>query len=168
MPKLDNPFETTTISFRILPWDIDPYNELNNGRYLTLMDLGRYAHAYRLNLSTALKENKWGLMVAGVSTRFRYRIKMFQKVQLHSKIIYIDDRWFYFHQWYTTQSNGKEKKNASFLVRTGVTSKNGIVASAELVKALGYDADYVASLNQPNEWIDAWVKSDEFHKNIKE
>ena len=33
--------EESTINLRVLPQDIDPFMELNNGRYVTLLDLGR-------------------------------------------------------------------------------------------------------------------------------
>lgn len=168
MEKLPHPFDTTTVSFRIQPWDIDPYQELNNGRYLTLLDLGRFAHGNRIDLPKILKEQKWGLMVAAVSARFRYRITMFQKVKLHSKFIYYDERWFYFHQWFTTEKNGKEKINASFLVRTAVTSKQGLVNTAQVVSAMGFKDDELNHLNQSSEWIDSWAKSDDIHKVIME
>jgi len=34
-------FDTVVTRHRLLPWDIDPWGELNNGRALTLYDTGR-------------------------------------------------------------------------------------------------------------------------------
>ena len=55
------------------PWDIDPWLELNNGRTLTLYDLGRVPLAARSGLVRALRANRWGLTVAGSSVRYRRR-----------------------------------------------------------------------------------------------
>jgi len=169
MSLLNNPFELTTVSMRIMPWDIDPYMELNNGRYLTLLDLGRFAHAKRIQLPKILKDNQWGLMVGAVSARYRHRITLFEKVQLHSKINYFDERWFYFHQWFTTiDKNGNERINASFLVRTAITSKNGLVPTDEAIKKMSIDIEKINEINRPSDWVKKWVASDEIHKGIME
>ena len=34
--------ETAVLEFRVLPNDLDPNWHMNNGRYLTIMDLGRF------------------------------------------------------------------------------------------------------------------------------
>ena len=65
------------ISFIVRPWDMDFFFELNNGRQLTLYDLGRFDLAVRTGLSKTLKEKKWGLVVAGSTVRYRKRIRMF-------------------------------------------------------------------------------------------
>ena len=44
-----------------LPWDLDVWMELNNGRALSLYDMGRIPMAKRSGLISALKRRKWGL-----------------------------------------------------------------------------------------------------------
>ena len=49
------PVTGTHVSHHLcLPWDIDPWRELNNGRTLTLFDLGRIPLARRTGLIAAL------------------------------------------------------------------------------------------------------------------
>ena len=52
------------------PWDIDFFGEMNNGRVLTIYDLGRFASAQRGGLIKALYVNKWGLAMAGAMVRW--------------------------------------------------------------------------------------------------
>ena len=59
---------------RIWPWDLDMMSELNNGRTLSIFDLGRIPFAMRAGLFRALRRNKWGLTVAGSIVRYRKRL----------------------------------------------------------------------------------------------
>lgn len=165
-PALNHPFEECKINMRVLPWDIDPFMELNNGRYLTLMDIGRTDVAERLGLPKVLKKKKWGLMVGAVSSRYRRRLKPFEKFTLHSQIQYYDHRWVYFRQWFT--SNDEQKVHASFLVRTAVTSKQGLVPTDQVMEAMGFTQEMLAEYNYESDWIKQWVKSDEIHRTIME
>ena len=54
---------------RCWPQDIDYFFEMNNGRILTILDLGRTGLAQRVGLLRALRENGWGLTIAGSSGR---------------------------------------------------------------------------------------------------
>ena len=45
---------------RVWPWDLDPWWELNNGRTLTLYDLGRIPMAIRLGITDTLAGTKGG------------------------------------------------------------------------------------------------------------
>lgn len=163
-PKFTHPFEESKIKMRVWPWDIDMFFELNNGRYLTIMDIGRFNVGARIDLFKTLKQNNWGLMVGAVSSRYRRRLKPFQKFTLHTKLLYFDNRWFYFRQWFV--SNGKI--NASFLVRTAVVSKNGLVPTEEVVHAMPYEKVVLDRHNTTSEWIEKWEESDEIHKSIME
>ena len=46
------------------PWDLDIWLELNNGRALTLYDLGRIPLAKRVGLIDVLRRQRWGLTMA--------------------------------------------------------------------------------------------------------
>lgn len=49
------------------PWDLDLWAELNNGRTLTLFDLGRIPLAVRTGLVGVLRRNGWS--ITGRETR---------------------------------------------------------------------------------------------------
>jgi len=145
--------DKSVVKLRVCLVDIDPFLELNNGRYLTMMDFGRFDVAIRTGLWKVLKEKKWGLAVAGASVRFRQRLKLFQKYELHSQVIGHDDKWFYFHQ----KMVRNERIHASALIRAAITSKEGIVKTEEVLKTINSSE----ILPEVPEWVKAWAKADE-------
>ncbi|TAG12614.1 MAG: thioeseterase, partial [Rhodobacterales bacterium] len=58
-------FETHVSTVTCWPWDLDPWAELNNGRTLTLYDLGRLPLGRRTGVERVLRSRRWGLTVAG-------------------------------------------------------------------------------------------------------
>ena len=137
---------------RVWPTDIDVFLEVNNGRYLTLMDIGRFEFGKRIGLMDSLKPNGWGLAVAGTSVRYRKRMHMFQKLELHTRVVAVDERWTFFQQ--IIKKDGKWCVAA--LVRTAVTSKEGIVSTKDVAKAL----DNPWEPKMP-EWVKQWDTSDQ-------
>ncbi|MHA6324527.1 acyl-CoA thioesterase [Roseivivax sp. CAU 1753] len=136
------------------PWDLDMWWELNNGRTLTLYDLGRIPLAARGGLIPAMRTHKWGLTVAGSSVRYRRRIRMFDRIEMRSRIVTWDARFMYIEQsmW---KSNGDCASHA--LYRTAVTDRNGIVPPSRVAEALGIAA---APPEMPA-WIAAWSSAED-------
>ena len=150
--KHENIFETRILITRVWLSDIDIYPELNNGRHLTLMDLGRYDLGLRTGLMKVLKEQNWGLMVAGNFTRYRHRILFLQSFQLHTQLVGYDDKWFYFYQ----QTIRKNRIHSAALVRTAVTSTEGLVASERVTKAM--NMEYKPKVP---DWVLKWIELNE-------
>ena len=88
--------DETTLSMRCGFSDIDPHLEINNGRYQTLADIGRFNHGFRTGFFSTAKKNKIYFTVAGASMKYRYRIPFGEKFKMTTKIIYVDDKWTYF------------------------------------------------------------------------
>ena len=128
------PFDgISEIEFVCRPWDIDMFGEVNNGRQLTLYDLGRFDLAMRVGLLRVLKDNGWGLTVAGSSARYRKRIRAFNKVTMRTQAVGADDRWIYLAQSMWLGSTPA----SSLLVRTCVTQKGGSVPTEQVRQAVG-------------------------------
>ncbi len=144
--------DESILNMRVHLGDIDPFMELNNGRHLTMMDFGRFDLAMRSGLLKTVKQQGWGLAVAGSSVRYRHRLKLFQKYTLHSQVVGYDEKWFYFHQ----KIISKGKIHSAALIRTAVTSPKGIVPVEKVLTVMGYDVKYDVP-----EWILAWAKADE-------
>jgi len=144
--------EEGRIELRALLGDIDIYPELNNGRHLTLMDLGRLDFTVRTGLFRLLKPNGWALVVAGASVRFRHRIPAFSRFVISSQLVGRDRFWFYFHQ--KTERQGRICSAA--LVKTGIASKAGMVPTGKVLSAAG-DASLAEEV--PN-WVAAWSSAE--------
>ncbi|MGL4395718.1 MAG: thioesterase family protein, partial [Hyphomicrobium sp.] len=63
----------------------------NNGRYLTLMDLGRTDLMLCSGLWRVALANKWTPIASAVVIRFRREIRLFQAFRLETRIAYWDD-----------------------------------------------------------------------------
>jgi len=137
---------------RCWPQDIDQYLEMNNGRILSILDIGRTGLAVRVGLIEALRRHRWGLTIAGSSLRYRKRIRTFVKFRTISRCLGWDHRFFYIEQsiWIG------EDCAVQALFRAAVTDRNGIVAPQEVFAATGYDG------NSPDlpAWAQAWVDAD--------
>ncbi|CUH64636.1 hypothetical protein TG4357_01405 [Thalassovita gelatinovora] len=136
-----------------LPWDIDPFMELNNGRTLTLFDLGRLLLAKRTGLLETLKREGWGMTMAGTCVRYRRRIRMFDTFEMRSRALGWDDRFFYIEQsmW---KKNGDCANHVVY--RAAITDANGIVHTDRVRQAFGADDD---NLQLP-EWVLKWIDAE--------
>ncbi len=154
-PKLGL-FDTHVSAHRIWPWDLDPWMELNNGRTLTLFDLGRIPLAVRMGFGRVMKNNGWGLTVAGNTTRYRKRLTVFAKVTMKTRLIGWDERFLYIEQ---AMFRGADCAS-HLLIRTAVVNigqgRSGIVPPVEFAKACGVDPTSPAL----PEWVLAWGKAD--------
>lgn len=138
--------------------DIDNFLELNNGRVLTLFDLGRTDFAIRTGLGKELLRQKWGLVVAGSSVQYRKRVRLFQKLSIQTHLIGVDERWFYIEQVMTVN----DQATSQALLRTGVTNiKTGkTIPTEQVLAAVGY-ADFQLP---PPEWVQAWIDADKIRQ----
>lgn len=148
--KLDL-FEVHTSSHLCWPWDLDPWMELNNGRTLTVYDLGRLPMIARLGFLGPLKRLGWGLTVAGASVRYRRRVRMFQRIVMHSNLVGWDRRFLYFQQnlWLEAQCANH------LVVRMAITdTRQGGIVPPE--KFMDHWQSGVQSPELPD-WIQKWI-----------
>lgn len=150
-PALD--FGENHISHHICwPWDLDFWWELNNGRTLSLYDLGRIPLASRMGLLGIMKTEKWGLTVAGSSVRYRRRVRAFDRLEMHSRLTTWDARFIFLEQsmWF------KGECTSHALFRMAVTDHNGIVGTDRILAAMGLQVDAPPT----PDWIAAWVNAE--------
>lgn len=133
--------------------DCDMFQEMNNGRILTLYEFGRFQAGVRIGLFKTLKENGWGLTVAGSSIRYRRRLLPFEKYEMRTRAIHWADRFVHIEQ-------GMFKRNGEcashLLVRTAVVGKGKAIPTAEVMAAMGRTD---ASPPAP-EWAAAWMEAE--------
>ena len=134
--------------------DIDHFFEMNNGRIFTLFDLGRNDLAIRSGLAKKLFKHRWGLVVAGSTIQYRKRVRLFDKVTIKTRLIAVDERWFYIEQsmWV------KGQPTCSALLRTGITNivTGKVLPTEQVLSALDYQ-----DINMPpDDWVKAWSDAD--------
>jgi acyl-CoA thioesterase FadM len=134
------------------PWDLDIWMELNNGRTLTLYDLGRIPLAKRVGLINVLRKHRWGLTMAGAVVRYRKRVRVFDRFEMRSRAIGWDHRFFYIEQ--AMYLRGEAASHVVY--RSAITGKNGIVPPQMVLDAAGIN-DVSADLPV---WVAQWVAAE--------
>lgn len=134
------------------PWDLDPWVELNNGRTLTLYDLGRAPFGKAAGLADAVAAEGWGLTVAGSSARYRRRIRAFDRITMRSRLVGWDARFLYIEQAMWVRGDCA----SHVLIRTAVVGPSGIVAPQRLAEKMGHSG---VEMPLPD-WVEAWARAE--------
>ena len=133
-PRL-NLMGKSILKFHVLPSDLDINMHMNNGRYNSIMDLGRVDIMLRTGLLQMVYNKKWFGVVGSIHTRFKRPLKLFQAYELQSQIIYWDDKW----TWVEQKIFSKGKLVSSALVQTLIRLKGENVPTPELMELMGYE-----------------------------
>jgi acyl-CoA thioesterase FadM len=145
-------FDTHVSTLICWPWDLDPWVELNNGRTLTLYDLGRLPLSRRTGFEQLLRDKQWGLTVAGSTTRYRKRVTMFTKLVMHTRCLGWDGRFVYMEQ---SMWKGDDC-TSHVLIRSAIVSKGGMVKPADMAVAMGIAPESPAL----PDWVIAWTEAE--------
>ena len=144
----DLPLDGIHVSQHICwPWDLDMWLELNNGRALTLYDLGRIPLAKRVGLIDVLRKRGWGLTMAGAVVRYRKRVRVFDRFEMRSRAIGWDHRFFYIEQ--AMYLRGEAASHVVY--RSAITDGDGIVSPERVMAAAGR--------NERSPALPAWVQN---------
>jgi acyl-CoA thioesterase FadM len=104
-----HPLSESVLHLTVLPNDLDLNLHMNNGRFLSLMDLGRLDLLIRTDLASALFRHRWQPLVGAVNIRYKVSLLPFQRYRLRTKVIGWDEKWFYIEQRF-------ERKNRTIAV----------------------------------------------------
>ncbi len=96
-PRL-RPLQSSVVHFRVLPNDLDINLHMNNGRYLSLMDLGRLDLMMRLGVMRELFRLGWRPVIGSLTIRFRRPLDPFQRYEIHTRLVCWDEKWMYLEQ----------------------------------------------------------------------
>ncbi len=142
------------LHFRVWPNDLDTNLHMNNGRYMTLLDLGRFDLLLRVGVFRVGWRRKWIPVLGSASIRFRRSLKLFEKFTMKTRLIGWDETWIYLEQ--SIESKGKLTTLA--YLRGMFTGPQGRVPMVELLKALG--ADHQPSPLLP-EGLKMWLEGED-------
>ena len=145
---------TTRVRIRIWPNDLDTYLHVNNGRYLTLADLGRLDWFIRTGVYE--KGKSLGVMpVVGDSiAKFRRELRAFQTVEIQTRLVGWSGRWGFLEHRFVRQG----RVVAMVGIRGTFTGPNGSIDSWDFLGQL--TTAMPASLPLP-EWAQAFDSSAE-------
>ena len=125
-----------TLWFHVLPNDLDTNLHMNNGRYLTIMDLGRTDALLRSGLFKKVVSEKWMPVIAGVSMIYRRSLSPFEKYRLETRLIGWDEKWIYMEQTFMRQNGDAAVRG---YVKATFLKKGNRVPSADIAAAANYN-----------------------------
>ncbi len=131
------PLDESVVKFRVFPNDLDTNLHMNNGRYLTLMDLGRLDLLFRLGVVKEVRRRRWNPVVASLAIRYRRSLEPWQTYELRTRLLGWDERWFFMEQSFT---RGGEVM-ARAIVKALFVGPEGRVPPQALVDATGYEVE---------------------------
>ena len=91
-------FDPCTSTFLVNPMDLDLNMHMNNGRYLSIMDLGRFDLMLRAGVFWTLIKKGCAPIVSSETIRFRKSLGPFEKFDLITQIESWDEKDFYITQ----------------------------------------------------------------------
>lgn len=92
------PGDASIRSFRVWPTDIDIFLHMNNGIYLTLLDLARFDLLKRARTWQKLKKHKVHPVVVQETITFRKSLTPWLKFQIETKVLGWDEQAFFVGQ----------------------------------------------------------------------
>jgi acyl-CoA thioesterase FadM len=141
--------DDSVVGFRVWPNDLDFNLHMNNGRYLTVMDIGRTDLMIRAGLVGTLWRRRWAPVLGGATIRYRRSLPAFGRYRLHTRLLGWDEKWLYLDQVFE-DAGGATAAHA--VVKAVFRRCGGTVPTAEIAAALGWQGaapklpDYVLAL----------------------
>lgn len=130
------PFDETSIRLRVWPNDLDVNLHLTNGRYLRMMDLGRWHYGARVGMWREMARRRWFPLIGTATLRFRKGIAPFERVELRTRLVAWDEKWCWFEQRFLVGGVEYAVGRVKVLFR----GPRGNVPTAELFAAFGVAA----------------------------
>lgn len=143
--------ETSRLHLRVLPNDLDLNLHMNNGRYLTVMDLGRIDFLIRAGSPRLFLRNRWQPLIGGTIIRYRFGLRAFQRFEIATRILWWDEKWFYFEQR-VENSHGVA---AIALSKALVRGSAGTVSPDSVLRSVGIAAERPDPAPSVSEWLAA-------------
>ncbi|MBK0418157.1 thioesterase family protein [Leucobacter sp. CSA1] len=143
--------------FRVWPTDLDVLRHMNNGKYLSIMDIARFDLIQRNGLLAVLEREKWYPVVVGQTISYRKSLNPWQRFWIESKLLGFDEQAVYLEQRFVRpDARRRPEIHARAVVRARILRRSGgVVPVAEILERTGADPD---RLRVPEEVL-AWGRS---------
>lgn len=156
MKKVSDPLAKTTLTMRVLPNDLDFNMHMNNGRYLTIMDLGRFHLTYLNGILMPCLKRKWLPVLGSAKIHFIKPLNIFDQYQLDSRVIYWDHKWIYLEQNFYK----KDQLCATALLKALFVGKDGKIHTDDILALLKVPVEKPAIPEPLARWILAEKKEE--------
>ena len=127
--------------FRVWPTDIDVLGHMNNGKYLSIMDVARFDLIQRNGVLAVFRREGWYPVVVGQTITYRKSLNPGKRFWIESRIIGFDEQAVYIEQRFVRRDGGRAPQiYARAHVRGRILRKSGgVVPIAEVIERTGAD-----------------------------
>ena len=151
----------TQLKMHVLPNDLDFNFHMNNGRYLTMMDLGRFHLMAKKGLLAKVFKSKWQPVLGGIKMHFVKALGPFAAFELRTEVIYWDEKWIYIEQSFIKD----DTLMATALVKALFVHKGKRILPTQLFKLL--EAPLPAVPTCPTH-LQHWLTAEQHSKTARE
>jgi acyl-CoA thioesterase FadM len=150
-PRVE-PGDAVVLRLRVLPTDLDLNGHMNNGRYLTIVDLALATFFIRSGFARLCFAKGWRPMGGGSVVYYRRGLKLFQLYTLRFTLAGWDEFWTYCR--FEFIRNGELCANG--FTKGAATARSGLIRNADIYPVLGFDRP---SPPLPED-LQAWIGAD--------
>ncbi|QZY52182.1 thioesterase family protein [Leucobacter tenebrionis] len=129
--------------FRVWPTDLDVLRHMNNGKYLSVMDVARFDLIQRNGVVDLFKREGWYSVVVGQTISYRKSLNPWMRFWIESRILGFDDQAVFIEQRFVRpDAQGRAEVYARAVVRGRILRRDGgTVPVPEVIEKSGADPD---------------------------
>ncbi len=133
-----HPLDEARLKLFVLPTDLDIAGHINNGRYLSLLDLVRFDLMDRVGLVTVARRLKAWPVLGAITVRYRRELRLWQPFTITARILCWDEKSVYFEHRFIDR-DGVVACHA--LARGLLRDRKGALPVSSLLAELGHALD---------------------------
>lgn len=142
---------TGVLRLRVWPGDLDLNLHMNNGRYFTVADLGRFDMWLRTGVWDRVFARGLHAVAGDSDGRYSRSLQPFEAFELRTQLLGWDHKWFFVEHRFVIG----ERVAAVVAVRYLFTGKQGTVAPEAVLKMI----DYPLPSPPLPEWVEHWQQA---------
>ncbi len=125
--------------FRVWPTDLDLLGHMNNGKYLSIMDVGRFDLIQRNGVMDLFRREGWYPVVVGQTISYRKSLNPWKRFWIESRILGFDEQAVYMEQRFVRRPDGRTPEiYARAFVRARILRRSGgVVPITEVIEKSG-------------------------------
>jgi acyl-CoA thioesterase FadM len=150
-PRVDL-LSITRVRIRVWPNDLDNNMHVNNGRYLTLADLGRMHWFVRTGVYATAKRQGVFPVVGDAIAKYRRELKLFETLDIESRLVGWSGRWGFLEHRFIRQG----RVVAMVGIRGAFRGPNGTIDSWEFLAQLHKAGTAAVPASPP---LPAWTQA---------
>ncbi|TDP90183.1 acyl-CoA thioesterase FadM [Leucobacter luti] len=146
--------DMTRSRFRVWPTDLDILRHMNNGKYLSIMDVARFDLIKRNGAWDVFTQEGWYAVVVGQTISYRKSLNPWQRFWVESRLLGFDDQAVYIEQRFVRpNAERRPEVYARAIVRGRILRRTGgVVPVSELIEKTGANTDEMQVPEDILEW----------------